>query len=65
MEKTKIERFIEEHDLQVEIVINKSNSSVFIYDKNDLYIHGYTKTTLHEAIDTAVLEHLRRKNNDN
>jgi len=62
VEKTKIEQFIEDNNLTMEIEIKGGVSSVFIYAENDLFLTKFNNESLHSAIDLAVNNYMKRSN---
>lgn len=54
MEKSLIEKFIEENDLILELEINKTRTISCLYHKSDLYLTCFEAPTMRESINKAV-----------
>lgn len=51
---TKLEEFIQTHDIIVEINMNKIGSAVTIHKDSDMLLKCFRDTDLHDAINMAV-----------
>jgi len=62
MEKKKIELFIEQHGLILEIDARHDKVTTMLYkeDDTDLYIIGFTAPTMNESINMAVKGFLKK-----
>ena len=59
--KNKIELFIEQENLVLEVEISKDGATAMLYKKDDLYIKAFLEKTVNEAINSAVIAYKERK----
>ena len=61
MKKSKIETFLKENNLTMEVTTNGVESAVFIYKKDDLYLFKFRSESMNDAIDIAVHNYLSKE----
>jgi len=62
MKRTKIEMFVEQHNLTVELDIRQDVVHTMIYKEgsDDLYITSYAAPTMNESIELAVKAYMKK-----